>query len=243
MTIKKLHFIISLFAMVLGCGNMFAQQLTDPSFENWGGAAFNGSAQLKYWNGSNVKQTYMGITAYGTMLTQATGSHTGSYCAQIQNDKVEAAGIGEVAPAWLTLGTPFADISNGISGATAGTYGGIAFTYRPDTMAVWIKRTGGNTADEDINLVYYSWTGSNTETSYMSKSSGCVSIDAKVDEESDIRIRNDKNSCATHNSTATQVAEGWLRTRVSYSSWTLIKVPINYYTNDVPQKMNIIFEP
>ncbi|NCA79257.1 MAG: hypothetical protein EOM76_03580, partial [Sphingobacteriia bacterium] len=240
MTIKKIHFIISLFAMVLGCGNMFAQQLTDPSFENWGGTAFHGSAQLKYWNGSNVKQTYMNFTAYGTMVTQATGARTGSYCAQIQNDKVEALGIGEVAPAWLTLGTPFADISNGISGATAGTYGGIAFTYRPDTMAVWIKRTGGNTADEDINLVYYSWIGSNTETSYMSKSSGCVSIDEKVDEESDIRIRNDKNACATHNSTATQVAEGWLRTRVSYSSWTLIKVPINYYTNDVPQKMNII---
>ncbi|MDD3406358.1 MAG: hypothetical protein PHH23_08865 [Paludibacteraceae bacterium] len=89
MTIKKIHFIISLFAMVLGCGNMFAQQLTDPSFENWGGTAFDGSAQLKYWNGSNVKQTYMGFTAYGTMVTQATGARTGSYCAQIQNDKVE----------------------------------------------------------------------------------------------------------------------------------------------------------
>lgn len=214
-----------------------AQQLPDPSFDNWTGPKFNGALQLASWNGSNVKQTYMGITAYGTMVTQSTESHSGTYCAKIENARVEAMGIGENSPAWLTLGVPFADISNGISGATAGTYGGISFNFRPDTMAVWIRRT--SQGNEDMNLVYYSWKGTSSGSKYLSKSDGCVTIATKTDEESDIRQATDKNECGT-NQFATQVAEGFLRNRTNYATWTEVKVPIKYYNDLVPEKMNII---
>ncbi|MBO4370872.1 MAG: hypothetical protein J5808_05895, partial [Paludibacteraceae bacterium] len=238
---KKLNlssFVAAMFLFAASSPSLFAQQLPNSGFEDWGGAAFNGNIQLTSWKASNVEQTYMGITARANMVTRSTDAHSGLYSACVKNTKVEVAGIGEVSPAWITLGTPFADISNDIAGATAGTYGGMNFTYRPDTMQVWIKRTGGTA--ENYNLVYYSWYGTTYNTQYDSKSKGCVTISQKTDEESDIRQQTDKNRCATPTGDGAQVGEGWVKEMKIYNSWTLIKVPINYYNDSKPTKVNVI---
>ncbi len=47
---------IILYCLLALSTSLFAQQLPDSSFENWGNS-FNGDPQLVNWNGSNVTQS------------------------------------------------------------------------------------------------------------------------------------------------------------------------------------------
>lgn len=222
-------------------------QVKDQGFENWsqsfdgapalGGGSTGSNTGKGLWYGANVYKSVSGINVYGQVVYQTTDAHGGTYAAKLQDTEVGALGITEVSPSWVTLGTPWAYLEGIKTGtATAGTDGGIKFTARPDTMAVWIKRVSEGT--EHINLVYYSWTGTSMASSYKNKDGGCTST-THYDEESDIRFTKDPNACGT-NVMAKQIGEGSIQTSNQYSKWTEIKVPIEYYNDDVPEKMNII---
>ena len=216
-------------------------QIDDSSFEDWSDS-FNGQPALGHpWNGANVKQDVPILGAvYGQVVYQTTEAHSGKYAAKLIDTEVGAVGIVETSPAWVTLGTPWAYL-NGVDSntATAGTDGGIDFTHRPDTMAVWIKRHSVNEVNkENINLVFYSWKGTAKGSKYKSKNGGCTET-SHTNEESDIRRIDDPNSCGT-DQLATQIGEGWFQTANVYPDWTQIKVPIKYYDSQVPEKMNII---
>ena len=246
-----LTLVISIFSVnaqtVLGTAKTEGFQVADPSFENWS-QSFNGKPALGggstgantgkgLWYGANVYKNVIGIEAFGHVVHQISEAHSGNYAAKLIDTEVGAAGITETSPSWVTLGTPWAYLDGiKVGSATAGTDGGVKFTARPDTMAVWIKRVSEGT--EHINLVYYSWKGTSRADSYLNKDGGCTST-THYDEESDIRKTLDPNICNTAVS-ATQIGEGNFQTSNQYSDWTQIKVPIQYYTNDIPVKMNII---
>ena len=246
-----LTLVISIFSVnaqtVLGTAKTEGFQVADPSFENWS-QSFNGKPALGggstgantgkgLWYGANVYKNVIGIEAFGHVVHQISEAHSGNYAAKLVDTEVGAAGITETSPSWVTLGTPWAYLDGlKVGSATAGTDGGVKFTARPDTMAVWIKRVSEGT--EHINLVYYSWKGTSRADSYLNKDGGCTST-THYDEESDIRKTLDPNICNTAVS-ATQIGEGNFQTSNQYSDWTQIKVPIQYYTNDIPEKMNII---
>ena len=217
-----------------------SQQLPNSSFENWEHDALNdfedGQRPVN-WNTSNIKKTVVGITAGANMVFPDGNAHSGTYCAKAINTEVGAAGITETSPAWITLGKPWSYIDGINTGsATAGTDGGMQFTYRPDTIAVWIKRTASG--NEFAHIVFYSWKGTSTGTSYLNKNGGCTST-THYDEESDIRLMVDKNECQT-SVQATQIAEAMWRSKEIFTEWTEIKVPIKYLTNDKPEKCNVI---
>ena len=219
---------------------ILAQQLPNSSFENWEHDALNdfedGQRPVN-WNTSNIKKTVVGITAGANMVFPDGNSHSGTYCAKAINTEVGAAGITETSPAWITLGKPWSYIDGINTGsATAGTDGGIAFTYRPDTIAVWIKRTASG--NENAHIVFYTWKGTSTGTSYKNKNGGCSST-THYDEESDIRRQTDGNECGTA-VPATQVAEAMWRSKEIFTEWTEIKVPIKYFSNEKPEKCNMI---
>ena len=221
-------------------------QVPNSNFEDWGGAKFDGNLTLgQGWNCANVDQ--MGFKF--TMVERSTESHTGAYSVKCIEKEVGAMGITEVSPSWITLGTPWTHLEGLSTGsATAGTAGGKDFKYRPDSLSVWMKRDAtkepkkiieGAENTVNFNLVYYAWTGKSIGTSYINKNNGCTSI-TKENEESDIRQITDKNECKT-TQYANQVAEGSLRSDVRImSEWTEVKFPIEYYSNDIPEKMNII---
>ena len=222
-------------------------QVKDQGFENWsqsfdgapalGGGSTGSNTGQGLWYGANVYKSVSGIDVYGQVVYQTTDAHGGTYAAKLQDTEVGALGITEVSPSWVTLGTPWAYLEGIKTGtATAGTDGGIKFTARPDTMAVWIKRSSDGV--EHINLVYYSWKGTSMANSYKNKDGDCTST-THYDEESDIRFTTDPNVCGT-NVMATQIGEGAFQTSKQYSKWTEIKVPIRYYNDGVPEKMNII---
>lgn len=212
-----------------------AQQLTNANFEDWSGATFDGKEQPRGWNASNVEQV-----GFKFNFAHKESGHSG-YCMMVQDQDVGAAGITETSPGYFSLGQPWVYVESltKISEATAGTAGGVAWTHRPDSMSVWIKRTGSNIDKEDFYLLYYAWSGTAVGNKYKGKNGKCTSV-TKTDEESDVRYDLNGNECGTAQG-ANEIAEGMWREKKQYGSWTNIRVPICYFNSDVPTKMNIIF--
>ena len=128
-------------------------QLPDPHFEDWSGSAFNGQIQPKHWHGSNVEQSAIGLTFRFNFMYRDNG-RTG-YCAMTKGQEVGAAGITENAPGYFSLAEAWQYLKGlDTNSATAGSKGGIKFDHRPDSVAVWIKRTGNNTDKEDFHILY-----------------------------------------------------------------------------------------
>ena len=212
-------------------------QVANSNFEDWSAAAFDGNPQPKGWNASNVTQVGMKFN----FAHKETG-HNGGYCMMVQDQDVGAMGITETSPGYFSLGQPWVYLASitAVNQATAGTYGGITWKARPDSMVVWIKRTGSNVDKEDFYLLYYSWSGTAYSKRYKGKNGSCTTTDGYTDEESDVRQALDGNECGT-TTMAKQIAEGMWREKKSYANWTKMTVPIYYMNNDVPEKMNLIF--
>ena len=193
---RRFLLIVTLLFLTISCqiSMLQAQQLPNSSFENWEHDELNNfedGQRPVNWNTSNIKKTVVGITAGANMVFPDGNAHSGTYCAKAINTEVGAAGITETSPAWITLGSPWSYLDGiNTNSATAGTDGGMEFVYRPDTIAVWIKRT--SSGKENAHIVFYSWKGTSRGDSYKNKGGGCTST-THYDEESDIRQMVDVN--------------------------------------------------
>lgn len=236
---KKFYttFVAFIVLVFTGITSISAQQLPNAGFEDWSGAEFDGNIQPASWNASNVTQL-----GYKFNFAHQEKGHSGNHSMMVQDQKIGVEGIKEeTSPGYFSLGQPWVYLKDlmSINQATAGTYGGISWNHRPDTMSVWIKRTGSNVDKEDFYLLYYAWSGTAKGSSYKGKNGNCTSV-SQTNEESDIRQALNRNECGT-DQFATQIAEGMWRERKTYGEWTNIRVPIYYFNNDVPTMMNIIF--
>ncbi len=216
--------------------NANAQQLPNAGFEDWSAAKFNGNVQPANWNASNVSQF-----GFQFNFAHKEAGHTGNASMMVQGQEVGAMSITEISPGYFALGKPWVYVKSPTAAneATAGTEGGINWSYRPDTMSVWIRRTGGNVTKEDFYLLYYAWTGTAKSSKYMGKNGSCTST-TRTNEESDIRQALDGNECGTDQK-VTQIAEGMWREKREYNDWVNIRVPIYYFNSEVPAMMNVIF--
>ena len=211
--------------------NLKAQyQMPNSGFETFQ-TGFNGvGEQPTGWYASNVSQM-LGIT--GVLVGSASG-RTGGNCVYLHNEDVGAMGITAPAYAYISLGKPWNNV-DGVSANSAigGCTGGLNFTYRPDTMEVWIKRTW--TSQENARLLIYLWSGTAKGNKYISKGGPCLSFTPDDNDVGDVRKT---NTCGTVQY-ANLIGEGeWVST-VQYPNWSLIKVPVKYFNNDIPQKINI----
>lgn len=214
-------------------------QLPDPHFEDWGGEKFDGQEQAKYWHASNVQQEAMGMTLKFNFAHKETGRS--GYCIMAQDQKVGVKGlVEETSPSYYSLGYAWAYLEGlNTASATAGTYGGYAFKHRPDTVSIWIKRTGSNWDKEDFHILFYSWSGTAKGTSYKNKNGECTAVN-KENEESDIRQALDGNQCQTTTTDCKQIAEAWVHDRKQYTNWVNLRIPVYYLESLVPTMCNLI---
>ncbi|MCQ2325110.1 MAG: hypothetical protein MJZ58_02830, partial [Paludibacteraceae bacterium] len=235
---KKVYFSFVLLTFFLGAVFAQGQQLPNGNCNDWSGAKFKGEIQPASWHYSNVTQ--LGIEFNFSHRETGRSGQSGDYAMMVQDQALEVMGIGETSPGYIALGQPWVYLKDltSISKATAGTYGGISWKSRPDTLSIWVKRTGSHWKDEDFHILYYAWKGTAKGSKYKGKDGSCTSV-AWDDEESDIRVALDGNECGT-DTKATQICEGWVRDRQQYNDWVNLRIPIYYMTNDVPEKMNII---
>lgn len=234
-------------ALLAVAGTAGAQQLPNVGFDKWKtacGKTFQASdksekqrpgVEPEGWNGSNVKQSVFGQTASeDKLVTQQQSDGRGKYV-KLANRRVEKAGVGATAPAYLTFGTPWSYPSGIESYQDGGTFGGIDFKYRPDAIKGMYKRTNVNGKTENAHIIVYLWTG--TFTSKIGKG-GSPSISK---ENVDRAIMGKSNA-------GTITGDGKLVASADYefattknNDWEEIIVPIPY--NDkttIPTKMNVV---
>ena len=230
---KKVYFSFVFVTFFLGAMFAQGQQLPNSNFNDWSGEKFDGKEQPASWHYSNVTQVGMKFN-FAQKETGRSGQ-SGDYSMKVEDMELGAIGITETSPGYIALGQPWAYLEGiNVGSATAGTYGGINWKSRPDTLSVWVKRTGSNWQKEDFHVLFYAWKGTAKGNSYKNKNNGCTDIE-RTDEESDIRQALDANECGTAVK-ATQICEGWVYGRKEYKNWVNLRIPIYYLNNETPKK-------
>ena len=92
--------VLLVFLMSVMTSMTFAQQLPDPGFEDWSGTQFDGVAQPKYWNFSNVEQM-----SFKFNFAHETTGRSGK-ALLVQDQFVAVVGIGATSPGYVSLGHP-----------------------------------------------------------------------------------------------------------------------------------------
>lgn len=220
-----------------------AQQI-EGSFNSFEAGYNSVGVQPVGWNGSNVNQTVMiggffPATKKQQLVYEDSNGRT-EKGVKLVNTFVGALSIGSNAPAYISLGTPWVYATSNVNEADGGTYGGISFTYRPDALKGYIKRSfGSEKPTEEGQILVYSWKGKTELTRKVSVVGNATPQDQTlVDRERDV---------LGMDNTATKSSDFSLISKASYmipaqtlNDWTEVFLPIEYLSDELPEKINVI---
>ena len=156
--------------------------------------------------------------------------------------------IGQNAPAYLTLGTPWNAANGGleIKEKDGGTFGGTSFAYKPDAVSFQYKRSLAESSTEVASVVAYLWKGDYT-------SSVGVGIELGTSPTKETMTDRDRDVLAD---VIPSVASGLSVSRsedaacIAYinetisgnqEEWTPMTIPFTYVSDEAPEKFNVIF--
>lgn len=225
-----------------------AQQLPNVGFEQWKDACgtttwtstmYNKGADFTRpgaepadWNGSSV-------SSFGVTFEVCAKSENGNYV-QLKNKSI----VGNNIPAYLTLSNPWVFIggSNILDAygyapyGDGGSYGGVAFTNRPDAIKLRYQKTQNT---EVSHVVAYLWSGefkSNVPSS--ATKNGVYTYGRElIDVDRVVLGRQTENVTATGKLIAKMDKELSELT----ADWTDLEIPFEYLDEkSVPEKMNVI---
>ena len=250
---KKITLLISGLVLSATVSTTSAQQLPNSSFTDWKTACgssdqidANGKATARQrpgveptdWNGSNVKQVVSIFTGQSDKLvTKEAYGYTG-YSVCLTNVKVEAFGIGAVAPGYITFGTPWVYASSTLSECDGGTYGGMDFAYRPDAVSAYFKRTATNPSEKSY-VIAYLWNG--TFESKVGKKSEPKGVKNDVDRAVLAGIAGIPAAAAVSEKGTLVAYCNHSFTSTTNNEWQELTIPLKYENaSTVPSKMNLI---
>lgn len=253
-----------LLAALAGGGNLGAQaqQLLNGGFENWDDCVVyrgkNVATKLVgtdpvNWNGSNISQkgASLGKDKDDDKLVTKVAGNGGKSAVYLQN-RFEGVNlgllkVGSVAPAYVSLGTPWAYAN--VSGTTikesdGGSFGGITFKFRPDAIKFDYKRahfenpndkSANRNDNEAASVVAYLWKGSYTGKQKVGYNGA----------EEDMTDR-DRFVLGSMQSTASAdaklIAEINAKIEGKAADWTSKTIEFTYKDNTTaPEKLNVIF--
>ena len=243
-----------LLGATFGCG-IQAQYLPNTGFEAWKevcGSSYQSSKSGKSggaegfrqrpgtepmdWNGSSVNQKVWAIfysqEKQEELITQGV-SRNGTKSVVLTNKFVGVGNIGSNAPAFITFGTPWVYAVSTIEQCDGGVYGGSNFTFRPDAIRGWYKRTPSTEGNENAHIIAYLWKGT-----YSSGIKSHTTNDIKEDVD---RVVMGKESGTANGTLIASCDYGFATT--TNNDWQEIIVPLNYekgQENTIPEKMNVI---
>lgn len=236
---KKLLLTLSVFA---GITMANAQQIGG-EFDSFETGYNSVGVQPVGWKGSNVNQTVkvlgMNQTKKQQLIYEETAGKQNS-CVKMVNTFVGVLSIGSNAPAYITLGTPWVYATSNVNKADGGTYGGIAFSYRPDALKGYIKRSlGTENASEEGQILVYSWKGETKLTRDVSLvGNGTPQSTLLVDRDKDVLGIDDQSDKSEDFSLISKGSK--MIPAQALDGWTEITVPIEYYNDEIPTKINVI---
>lgn len=195
------------------------------------------------WKGSNVNQTVkvlgMNQTKKQQLIYEETAGKQNS-CVKMVNTFVGVLSIGSNAPAYITLGTPWVYATSKVNKADGGTYGGIDFSYRPDALKGYIKRSlGEEKPSEEGQILVYSWKGETKLTREVSLvGNGTPQPTLLVDRDKDVLGIDDQSDKSEDFSLISKGSK--MIPAQALDVWTEITIPIEYYNDEIPTKINVI---
>ena len=145
------------------CGSSYQSSKSGKSGEAEGFRVRPGTEPMN-WNGSSVNQKvwafFFSQEKQETLITQGV-SRNGTKSVVLTNKfvGVSTIGLGSNAPAFITFGIPWVYAVSTISDCDGGVYGGTNFTFRPDAIRGWYKRTPSIEGSENAHIIAYLWKG------------------------------------------------------------------------------------
>lgn len=148
----------------------------------------------------------------------------------------------QIVPGYVTLGTTW---STSVAGNQndGGTFGGINFTARPESITFHYKRTHGTAnATERASVVAYLWKGEYKQADVP----GNIIVTGTPQKVT--MVNRDRNILDMKTAQGGAVTKkGTLIGKINYDitgdaeDWTELTIPFEYLTEDTPEKFNIIF--
>ena len=253
---KKIY---TLFAAALAVtGTATAQQLPNGTFDGeWETCYPNAGTdavgtQPTGWGASNVFQ--MMSFELVTQGTDRTSSDGNAHSVHMNNTFCGLAflQIGAAAPAYITLGDAwnygdYQDLNSENDASDGGSYGGVEFTFRPDAITLWVKRTHATSADagtvnanEKATVLVYSWKGETTSKVGigldMSNTGGTV-IDM-VNRDKDVLGMITNGVTKSDDFELISQSENYIEGNLT--EWTQLTYPIEYLSENEPEMLNIV---
>ena len=215
-----------------------------------------GSIVPEGWYTSNVKQTvkiFVNVDMFYTAVregenrTEETGKSVmlvNPYCG------VQALGIGSNAPAYISLGEPyaFAD-TKGLMGtakedkgdhSSGSTLGGLDFTAKPDSIIGYYKRSYGSEGPENAYIITYLWKGTFKSNILTSRDSKDFLVSEVKDNAVDCILGKETADVVEDGNTGVLIASNEHMITTALDEWTRISVPFNYINDETPEKLGVI---
>lgn len=241
---KKIYFLLITF-LAAGALSATAQQLPNNGFEDtwtncvpWtskNNTATQGTTPSP-WIVSNTVGT--GTIGKTTVATKVTG-HNGS------NNAVELTAqsvAGKNIPGYMSLGTAWST-AKGMTGSNpdGGTFGGYAFTYRPDAVSFYYKRAENPT--EKSTVVIYAWKGSWSQANVPGNISlsSCTTVTMTDRERNILGMTTSQGGTVTPSADAELIASTTHYISDTQTDWANLEIPIEYKSTSTPTKFNVIF--
>lgn len=208
------------------------------------------------WNLANIG--YKIIATVTKEMGMPTTGVSGS-AVTVVNGYVGMGPIGQVAPGYITLGTPWNAAKASLAGSSpitekdGGAFGGIDFAYRPDAIRFSYKRShgkagspeaevegGAENLSETASVVALLWKGE-----YSSSVGVGVKLMASPSKETMINREKDVMGMITDGVTKSDDAE--CIATINYAiegdqaEWKTLTIPFNYTSDATPEKINVIF--
>ena len=231
-----------------------AQELTNGTFDgDWVDCKPDGQTavgtQPDGWMASNVyKMVIVKVPLVFQDTDRAEATDDTKHSVRMENKFAGFGKLGATAPGYITTGTSWAygDIAatmnpNLEDTSDGGSFGGVAFTHKPDAISLWMKRTHGTEKpNEKASVIFYSWKG---------KTSSNVRTGLSTDDPAEVieMVNRDKDvlgmpndSVVTKSSDFELVAKSENYIEGDITEWTQKVFPIEYASDAAPEMMNII---
>lgn len=192
------------------------------------------------WSASNIKQSIAEEILVEQGINRSENEGAYALSVNLTNKFCGLGVLGANAPAYITLGSAwnYGNMSGLKIEGDGGSYDGIEFTYRPDAISLWIKRTHGTSnTQEKASVILYSWKG---ETSSSVKVGfGSVQATTMINRDRDVLGMITEGVTASEDFELVSQSENLIEG--DFKDWKQFVFDINYKTKTVePEKLNII---
>ena len=188
----------------------------------------------------------LGATLVGTRVE----GRNGGYAVALKNSPNPFV-ASQVVPGYITLGTSWATNTFDFStwspaNKDGGVFGGMAFTHRPDALMFDYKiELAESEAEHILSVVAYSWKGTWTQADVPannSMSSETVKVNMIDRDRNILGMQTSQGGEITKTDDAELIAKNlqYIRPTASSTDWETYVMPLEYFSEANPEKVNVI---